>query len=131
MIAYIETMYCRLIADEAYFSYDANDPTFKALLDSRYANYKPLIKEVYSAYNDGMLYPLYYNAAKLSNIGYYISQPFYDRYALDNIMNDVFTRDVNIEWRKEIREIMKNDDLSDKDKFEKIFLKAPGTEKLI
>ena len=131
LIAYIETMYCRLIADEAYFSYDANDPTFKALLDSRYANYKPLIKEVYSAYNDGALYPLYYNAAKLSNIGYYISQPFYDRYALDNIMNDVFTRDVNIEWRKEIREIMKNDDLSDKDKFEKIFLKAPVTEKII
>ena len=131
LIAYIETMYCRLIADEAYFSYDANDPTFKALLDSRYANYKPLIKEVYSVYNEGLLYPLYYNAAKLSDIGYAISQPFYDCYALDNIMNDVFNRDVNIEWRKEIREIMKNDELSDKDKFEKIFLKAPVTEKII
>ena len=74
---------------------------------------------------------LYYNATKLAGIGHFISQPFYDRYALDNIMNDVFSRDVNIEWRKEIREIMKNDDLTDKDKFEKIFLKAPVTTKII
>lgn len=129
LVAYIETMYCRLIADEAYFSYDANDPTFKALLDSRYANYKPLIKEIYASFKH--IDSLYYNATKLADIGHFISQPFYDRYALDNIMNDVFSRDVNIEWRKEIREIMKNDDLTDKDKFEKIFLKAPVTTKII
>lgn len=133
LVAYIEAMYCRLFSDEAVFRYDASDPIFKALIDSRYANYEPLIKDVIKSfkfdYNQFKM--IYYNASKLAEIGFMISQPFYDRWMIINIMNKVFTDDKNIKWRKEIREILSHDEYSDKEKFERIFTTAPVTKKIV
>lgn len=133
LIAYIEAMYCRILKDEAVFGYTPEDPVFKALIDSRYANYKPLIKDIYKSFNyDQRAFSyIYYNLPMLSEIGYKISQPFYDRWMLINIMNDVFSKDINIKWRKEIREIIDNDEYSDKEKFERIFTTAEVTKKIV
>ena len=133
LIAYIEAMYCRILKDDSFFEYTPEDPAFKALIDSRYANYEPLIKDVYKAFNyDAENYSMiYYNNSALAEVGYSISQPFYDRWMLINIMNDVFTKDINIRWRKEVREIIKNDDYSDKEKFERIFVTAEITKKIV
>lgn len=132
LISYIELMYIRIFGKNVgSFKLDVSDPIFKAMVDMRYANYKPLIISLIDLHEKNSLNMLYYNSIDLEEISYKISKPFYDRFILENIINEAFIKDVNLSWRNEIREIIANDEFSDREKFEKIFVHSQAASKVL